>query len=70
MLFSLPLGGVGVAATQLIKSVPDTTIFGTCSAAKHETVKGFGVQYPIDYRTQDYVTEVRKVSPEGEVTFD
>ena len=65
VLVHMAAGGVGVAATQLIGTVPDTTIFGTCSAAKHKVVESFGVQYPIDYRTKDYVEEVKKVSPEG-----
>ena len=58
-------GGVGCAATQLCRTVKDVTIFGTCSASKHEAVKKNGVDYPIDYRTQDYATEIRKISPQG-----
>lgn len=61
-------GGVGVAATQLCKTVPDVTVFGTASASKHETIAEGGVTHPIDYRTKDYVEEIRKISPKGEKT--
>lgn len=59
-------GGVGIAATQLCKTVTDVTVFGTASASKHETISEGGVTHPIDYRTKDYVEEVRKISPKGE----
>lgn len=58
-------GGVGTAATQLCKTVNDVTVFGTASATKHETISQTGVMHPIDYRTKDYVEEVRKISPKG-----
>lgn len=58
-------GGVGIAATQLCKTVKDVTVFGTASASKHETITEGGVTHPIDYRTKDYVEEVRKISPKG-----
>lgn len=64
--FSLS-GGVGTAATQLCKTVKDVTVFGTASASKHETITQGGVTHPIDYRTKDYVDEVRKISPKGEM---
>lgn len=63
---SLLSGGVGIAATQLCKTVKDVTVFGTASASKHETISSGGVTHPIDYRTKDYVEEVRKISPKGE----
>ncbi|XP_077474848.1 synaptic vesicle membrane protein VAT-1 homolog [Stigmatopora argus] len=58
-------GGVGTAATQLCKTVKDVTVFGTASASKHEAIGQAGVTHPIDYRTKDYVEEVRKISPKG-----
>lgn len=61
-----PAGGVGIAATQLCKTVKDVTVFGTASASKHETISEGGVTHAIDYRTKDYVEEVRKISPKGE----
>ncbi|KAG9350102.1 hypothetical protein JZ751_026455 [Albula glossodonta] len=57
--------GVGIAATQLCKTVKDVTVFGTASASKHEAINQGGVTHPIDYRTQDYVSEIRKISPKG-----
>lgn len=62
------VGGVGVAVTQLCQTVPDVTVFGTASASKHEIISQGGVTHPIDYRTKDYVEEVRKISPKGEKT--
>jgi len=58
-------GGVGIAATQLCKTVENVTVFGTASASKHEAIQKLGVDYPIDYRTVDYAAEIRKVSPNG-----
>nr|XP_057904141.1 synaptic vesicle membrane protein VAT-1 homolog [Doryrhamphus excisus] len=65
VLIHAAAGGVGTAATQLCKTVKDVTVFGTASAAKHETIGQAGVTHPIDYRTKDYVEEVRKISPKG-----
>ncbi len=55
-----------MAATQLCRTVPGVTVFGTASTHKHETIRDNGVTHPIDYRSQDYVREVQKVSPHGE----
>lgn len=65
MIFCMTIGGVGVAAIQLCRTVPDVTIFGTASAHKHAYLRSIGVDHPIDYRTKDYVAEVRKISPDG-----
>ncbi|XP_066554678.1 synaptic vesicle membrane protein VAT-1 homolog [Amia ocellicauda] len=65
VLIHMAAGGVGIAATQLCKTVKDVTIFGTSSASKHETISEVGVTHPIDYRTRDYVDEIRKISPKG-----
>ncbi len=54
-------GGVGLAATQVARNV-GAEIFGTASAAKHETLRAHGVHHPIDYRTQDFSTEVRRLT--------
>lgn len=64
------VGGVGIAATQLCQTVQDVTVFGTASASKHETIAQGGVTHPIDYRTKDYVEEIRKISPKGEKAHD
>lgn len=68
LYFAYPVfaGGVGIAATQLCQTVKDVTIFGTASASKHEVISEGGVTHPIDYRTRDYVEEVRKINPKGE----
>ncbi|CAJ0935868.1 unnamed protein product [Ranitomeya imitator] len=65
ILIHMAAGGVGTAAIQLCKTVKDVTIFGTASASKHEALKENGVTHPIDYRTSDYVDEIRKISPKG-----
>ncbi|XP_057682788.1 synaptic vesicle membrane protein VAT-1 homolog [Corythoichthys intestinalis] len=65
VLIHMAAGGVGIAATQLCKTVPDVTVFGTASASKHQRISEIGVTHPIDYRTKDYVEEIRKISPTG-----
>ncbi|KAM9393004.1 synaptic vesicle membrane protein VAT-1 homolog [Pholidichthys leucotaenia] len=65
VLIHAAAGGVGTAATQLCKTVKDVTVFGTASASKHEAITQAGVTHAIDYRTKDYVEEVRKISPKG-----
>ena len=57
---------MGIAATQLCQTVPGVTVFGTASASKHETVLEGGLSHAIDYRTKDYVEEIRQLSPTGE----
>jgi NADPH:quinone reductase-like Zn-dependent oxidoreductase len=54
-------GGVGIACTQIAKSVGGE-VFGTASASKHEAIRGFGVDHPIDYRTQDFAKQVRRIA--------
>ncbi|XP_031699809.1 synaptic vesicle membrane protein VAT-1 homolog [Anarrhichthys ocellatus] len=65
VLIHMAAGGVGIAVTQLCQTVPDVTVFGTASATKHETIAQGGVTHPIDYRTKDYMEEIRKISPKG-----
>ncbi|CAF3346903.1 unnamed protein product [Rotaria sp. Silwood1] len=65
VLIHMAAGGVGIAAIQLCKTVENVTVFGTASRAKHNIIKEAGCTYPIDYHTQDYVTEIRKISPNG-----
>uniref|UniRef100_A0A7M4ENT3 Vesicle amine transport 1 n=2 Tax=Crocodylus porosus TaxID=8502 RepID=A0A7M4ENT3_CROPO len=65
VLIHMAAGGVGTAAIQLCKTVENVTIFGTASASKHDSLRESGVTHPIDYRTMDYVEEVRKISPKG-----
>ena len=65
VLIHMVAGGLGTAAVQLCRTVPDVTIFGTCSGSKHERMKEMGVDHLIDYRTQDYAQEVMRISPKG-----
>ena len=64
-------GGMGISATQVAKRV-GAEIFGTASAAKHDAIRAQGVDHPIDYRTQDFAEEVRRITGgEGiDVAFD
>lgn len=59
ILIHMAAGGVGLAAIQLCKLVEGVEIFGTASAGKHALLREMGVQHPIDYRTKDYVAEVK-----------
>jgi NADPH:quinone reductase-like Zn-dependent oxidoreductase len=45
-------GGVGIAATQIAKRY-DAEVWGTASKAKHDAIRGVGVDHPVDYR-QDH----------------
>ena len=55
-------GGVGTAACQLCRSVGGVTPYGTASKAKHEYARENGCDHPIDYRSVDYVEEIRKLT--------
>jgi NADPH:quinone reductase-like Zn-dependent oxidoreductase len=61
VLIHAAAGGVGISATQIARS-RDTEIFGTASAAKHDAIRDQGVDHPIDYRTQDFEQEVRRIT--------
>ena len=54
-------GGVGLAAVQLCK-VYGAEVIGTASRSKHEALKAAGVAHTIDYRTQDFETETRRLT--------
>jgi NADPH:quinone reductase-like Zn-dependent oxidoreductase len=41
-------GGVGIAATQIARKA-GAEVWGTASPGKHEAIRGFGVQHPLDY---------------------
>jgi NADPH:quinone reductase-like Zn-dependent oxidoreductase len=61
VLIHAAAGGVGIAATQIARNV-GTEIFGTASTAKHDAITAQGVDHPIDYRTQDFQAEVRRLT--------
>src|SRR5204863_493387 len=54
-------GGVGMAAIQLCR-IAGAEVIGTASAAKHSQLREAGVAHAIDYRTQDFEAEVRRVT--------
>ena len=62
-------GGGGIACTQVAHNV-GAEIFGTASAAKHEAIRAQGVDHPIDYRSQDFSTEVRELTTVRAVKSD
>jgi NADPH:quinone reductase-like Zn-dependent oxidoreductase len=63
VLIQAAAGGVGIAATQIAKLL-GAEVYGTASPSKHEAIRGFGVDHPVDYRTHDVVDEVRRISGE------
>lgn len=62
VLIHMAAGGVGTAALQLCQTVADVVTYGTASARKHDHVRKHGCDHPIDYRTNDYVEEVRALT--------
>ncbi|HET8734823.1 MAG TPA: medium chain dehydrogenase/reductase family protein, partial [Anaeromyxobacteraceae bacterium] len=62
VLVHMAAGGVGIAALQLCATVPGVTVIGTASAAKHGVLREEGCHHAIDYRTQDYEAEVRRIT--------
>jgi NADPH:quinone reductase-like Zn-dependent oxidoreductase len=62
VLVHMAAGGVGLAAIELCRRVRGVTIFGTASSAKHDFLRGRGVDHPIDYRTTDFEEEVRRLT--------
>src|SRR3954447_2618581 len=54
-------GGVGIAATQIARNA-GAEIFGTASTVKHAAITSHGVHHPIDYRTEDFQAEVRRLT--------
>jgi len=62
LLVHMAAGGVGLAAIALARAVGGVVIFGTASASKHPVLREAGVQHPIDYRTQDHVAEVKRLT--------
>ena len=62
VLIHMAAGGVGLAAIQLCKTVPNVTMIGSSSAPKHDFLRAQGLHHAIDYRTQDYVAEVKRLT--------
>lgn len=53
VLIHAAAGGVGIAATQVAK-LHGAEVWGTSSPSKHEAIRGFGVDHPLDYRTDGW----------------
>ncbi len=71
VLIHAAAGGVGISATQIARSI-GAEVFGTASASKHDAIREQGVDHAIDYRSQDFAEEVRRLTGgEGvDVVFD
>jgi NADPH:quinone reductase-like Zn-dependent oxidoreductase len=65
VLIQAAAGGVGIAATQIAKLL-GAEIYGTASPSKHDAIRGFGVDHPIDYRDKDFADEARRISGDKE----
>jgi NADPH:quinone reductase-like Zn-dependent oxidoreductase len=61
VLIHAAAGGVGISATQIAKRI-GAEVFGTASASKHDAIREQGVDHAIDYRTQDFAEEVRRLT--------
>ena len=61
VLIHAAAGGVGTAAVQICKKLGVETI-GTASAQKHQRLRELGLGHAIDYRTQDFEAEVRRIT--------
>ena len=69
MLIHGASGGVGSAMLQLAK-LAGVRMFGTCSAQAAAVVRELG-GIPIDYKNEDFVKEVRRLTGDGvDVVFD
>jgi NADPH:quinone reductase-like Zn-dependent oxidoreductase len=66
VLLHAAAGGVGIASTQVARAAGAGTIYGTASASKHEVIRGLGIDHPIDYSTQDFRKEVRRIAGEDQ----
>ena len=53
-------GGVGSLICQIAKS-KNCTVFGTASPSKHEYLKSIGVDHCIDYRNNDFYSQIKSI---------
>ena len=60
VLITAAAGGVGHLATQVAKG-RGATVLGTASAAKHARLRSYGVDEPIDYRSDDVAAAAGRV---------
>lgn len=54
-------GGVGTAALQICR-VKGAEVIGTASRGKHARLKELGIAHAIDYRTEDFEVEVKRIT--------
>ena len=54
-------GGVGTAALQICRRA-GAEVIGTASGAKHARLRELGLTHAIDYRTQDFEAEVKRIT--------
>lgn len=54
-------GGVGLAALDIARHIGAKT-YGTASPGKHEFLRQRGLDHPIDYRNQDWLPELKKLT--------
>lgn len=54
-------GGVGLAALDIAKKLGAVT-YGTASPAKHDFLRGRGLDHPVDYRTEDWVKKIMELT--------
>ena len=54
-------GGVGTAALQICRRA-GAEVIGTASASKHARLHELGLTHAIDYRTQDFEAEVKRIT--------
>ncbi|TMA24303.1 MAG: zinc-binding dehydrogenase [Deltaproteobacteria bacterium] len=61
VLIHAAAGGVGTAAVQICKRIGAES-FGTASASKHDRLRELGLSHAIDYRRQDFLVEVMRLT--------
>ena len=60
VLIHAAAGGVGIAATQIAKRY-GAEVLGTASPAKHDAIRGFGVDHALDYTKSGWEKGLEKV---------
>jgi NADPH:quinone reductase-like Zn-dependent oxidoreductase len=53
-------GAVGISATQIAKHA-GAEVWGTASPGKHDAIRGFGVDHPVDYTSKGWERSVPKL---------
>src|SRR5436305_8494759 len=65
VLIHAAAGGVGIPATQIAKRA-GAELYGTASPSKHDAIRGFGIDHPIDYRRKGWERDL----PQFDVIMD